>query len=166
MKLDSTYLYKGAVGLSGPYDLLKSVKSFLTEKVSSKDINAYRIENQTTTNFDKPARLAMTLISYIYYNRDSEDYQKQMESGFWSMQCSWPISKAKCQVGDVQYESLLGAVKSFKKSIEVAQSIAFSAFGKSCSNAKKETYLGRFAHDYIRRDHNSVYGLASQGLIN
>ncbi len=77
--------------MSGPYDLLKSVKSFLTERVSSKETNAYMIENQTTTNFDKPARLAMTLISYIYYNRDSDDYLKQMDSGFWNMQCSWPI---------------------------------------------------------------------------
>ncbi len=66
----------------------------------------------------------------------------------------------------MQYESLLGAVKSFKKSIDVVQSIAFSAFGKSYSNAKKEMYLGRFAHEYTRRDHNSVYGLASQGMIN
>ena len=40
--LDSAYIYKGAAGLEGPYDLFNSVKPFLVSKVSQID-NTYKI---------------------------------------------------------------------------------------------------------------------------
>lgn len=159
-------MYKGAAGLDGPYDLLETVKPFLTHKVSQAFNNSYKIEAQPITNYAKPPLLAMTLVSYMYYGLGSADYSGKMEAGFWTMRCNSPIPSVDCEVEGTKYENIYFAMKSSKDSLNVAKSIAFGAFGKHYDIRKEPKYLGSEKAEYDGGFTNSIYALASQELID
>lgn len=70
-----------------------------------------------TTNFAKPPRLAMALISYIYYNKGTTNYENDIQADFWRMKCNKFLSDEDCQIEDIQYEDIFRALKSKKGSI-------------------------------------------------
>lgn len=76
VKLDVAYEYKAAAVMSGPYDLVKTIKNFLTNEVQRlpEKSNIYQIEDQETTNFHKAPLAAMTIMSYMYYSQGMDDY--------------------------------------------------------------------------------------------
>lgn len=57
------------------------------------------------------------------------------------MQCTSKSKQDDCKVNGTQYFNILSAVKSYKKSLNITDSIAHSAFGKDY-NTPKINYLG------------------------
>ena len=82
----------------------------------------------------------MTVISYVYYNLGTTDYDTYTNKTFWKMECTDHRQQEHCMVDNFQYPNLLSAIKSGSKSLDIAKSIAFSAFGKTMT--KSEKYLG------------------------
>lgn len=113
------------------------------------------------TNFGKAPLIAKTLISYIYYSQGLEDYDKKMNAEFWGMRCTLRWDQRKCKVKNHQYGNILEAIKSNELSIEIAESIAHSAFGKKY-NKRFSKFLGAYPIDYEMDWTNSAYGLAQK----
>lgn len=81
------------------------------------------------------------------------------------MRCTLRWDQRKCKVKNHQYPNILQAIKSNELSIEIAKSIAHSAFGKKY-NKRFSQYLGADPIDYVMDWTNSAYGLAQKQLMN